>query len=78
MPLFEYECLDCGKNNEMLVMGSLREKTVCGACGSKDMKKLVSAHSSMSGNMNSTLPGMGDTGCCGSSPVEASCAGPGT
>jgi putative FmdB family regulatory protein len=78
MPLFEYECLSCGKATEMLVMGSSQEKPVCGTCGSTNMKKLLSAHSSMSGSMTNALPGLGDTGCCGSSPAEANCAGPGS
>lgn len=78
MPLFEYECQSCGKTCEVLVLSSSKEKPVCGACGSDKMKKLLSAHSAMSGSMKSTLPGAGDTGCCGVSPAEASCAGPGS
>jgi hypothetical protein len=42
------------------------------------LKKLVSAHSSMSGPHKNRMPGLGDTSCCGSSPGEAGCAGPGS
>jgi len=78
MPLFEYECLSCGNTSEILIMGASKEKPVCSTCGSTDMQKLLSAHSSMSGSIGNSLPGFGDTGCCGSSPAEANCAGPGT
>jgi hypothetical protein len=39
---------------------------------------LLSAHSSLSGAGRQSIPGIGDTACCGSSPMEASCAGPGS
>jgi hypothetical protein len=42
------------------------------------MKKLMSAHSSLSGSAAHAMPGPGDTVCCGSSPGHAGCAGPGS
>lgn len=77
MPLFEYLCEDCGKISEILITGS-KDKATCTACGSVHLKKLLSAHSSMSGPASTGMPGPGDTACCGSSPAEASCAGPGS
>jgi len=78
MPLFDYFCEDCGKTTEILIKNS-QDTPACGNCGSRNLKKLLSAHSSMSGPAKSSLPGLGDTACCGSSPGEAAgCAGPGS
>ena len=77
MPLFDFVCLDCGKTSEVLVTGQ-EDDVVCPACGGAQLKKLLSAHSSLSGSARSALPGPGDTTCCGSSPGGAGCAGPGS
>ncbi|MFO7560192.1 MAG: FmdB family zinc ribbon protein [Desulfobacterales bacterium] len=77
MPLFDYLCLDCGKSSEILVFDS-SDPLQCKACGSSSLKKLLSAHSSVSGPAKFSMPGPGDTSCCGSSPGEAGCAGPGS
>ena len=76
MPLFDYQCSDCGKRSELLV--STGEKPRCTACGSTNVEKLLSAPSSMSGPKKNRMPGPGDTACCGSSPGHAGCAGPGS
>lgn len=76
MPLFDYLCLDCGKITEILVT-TAEDKPECSACSSFSLKKLLSAHSSLSGSGNPRMPGPGDTACCGSNPVQAACAGPG-
>ncbi|MBC2714437.1 MAG: hypothetical protein HF978_03925 [Desulfobacteraceae bacterium] len=81
MPIYEYLCHDCGKTCEILFSNSM-DKIQCTHCGSDNVKKLFSAHSSMSGNAMNSFPGAGDTTCCGSSPSEAygsgHCAGPGS
>ena len=78
MPLFEYQCSLCGRSSEILVIGK-SDKPECKFCGSRDMLKMMSAHSSMSGSVNPKMPGLGDTGCCGSAPGEANgCTGPGS
>ena len=77
MPLFDYHCEACGKVNEILV-SSTSEPLNCSYCGSSDVKKLISAHSSLSGAPSTRLPGAGDTGCCGSHPYQTDCAGPGS
>lgn len=76
MPLFEFLCAECGAESEVLILGS--DEARCPSCGSLRMKKLLSAHSSYSGGSASRLPGPGDRSCCGSSPAEAGCAGPGS
>ena len=77
MPLFDYKCQNCGKIVEILVTGS-EENLKCQDCGSENMTKLVSAHSSISGTNKMSMPGPGDTGCCGLSPGHEGCAGPGS
>ena len=77
MPLFEYQCESCGKINEILSNGSAK-LSVCTDCGGTRMKKLISAHSSLSGTPSMRMPGVGDTGCCGSQPHRADCQGPGS
>lgn len=77
MPLYEYLCLECGKTSEVLVMGS-DQVVDCAACGSGRMRRLLSAHSSMSGSGRNAVPSPGDTACCGSTPSAAGCAGPGS
>jgi putative FmdB family regulatory protein len=77
MPIFEYLCLDCGKTTEIIIIGS-GDSPQCDFCNSHHLKKLFSAHSSMSGPLKNSMPGLGDTACCGSSPDEEGCAGPGS
>lgn len=77
MPLFEYLCSDCGQVSEMLILNKT-DVPKCQACQSKNVKKLLSAHSSYTGASGTRLPGHGNTPCCGSSPSEAGCAGPGS
>ncbi len=78
MPLFDFLCLECNETYEILLKGS-DDQPECHNCGSKNLKKMLSAHSSISGPSKLSLPGPGDTACCGSSPDQAAgCAGPGS
>ncbi len=77
MPIFDYLCLECGKKSEILVTAS-DDRQQCQVCGSANLKKMISAHSSLSGTSPSKFPGAGDTACCGSTPTDADCAGPGS
>ena len=77
MPLFDFLCMDCGETSELLIAGS-GERPRCKTCGGHNLKKLLSAHSSLSGPNKNRMPGPGDTACCGLSPGQADCAGPGS
>ncbi len=77
MPLFDYVCLDCGEISEILVTAS-EDQPQCRSCGSVTLKKMLSAHSSLSGTSMSKFPGPGDTACCGTTPTDAGYAGPGS
>ena len=50
----------------------------CPECGGEDTEKIMSATSSLTGHEARSIPGPHDTGCCGQSPGQASCAGPGS
>jgi len=45
MPMYDYQCLDCGK--ECLLALTLKEhesgNVVCPSCGSKNMKQLITS-----------------------------------
>lgn len=78
MPLYDYLCLDCGKVSETLLTSS-SETVECTGCGSKNVKRLLSAPSSLSGASRQGLPGLGEPSCCGSAPgMAAGCSGPGS
>ncbi|MBN1276952.1 MAG: zinc ribbon domain-containing protein [Deltaproteobacteria bacterium] len=77
MPIFDYLCLDCNTVSEIFISKN-DEVQQCRSCGSQNLKRLLSAPSSLSGASKHDLPGAGDTACCGSSPGMAGCAGPGS
>ena len=77
MPLFDYQCLDCGEQSEILITLST-DQPECKACGGKNLKKMMSTPSSLIGLSGVRFPGPGDTTCCGSNPTSAGCAGPGS
>jgi putative FmdB family regulatory protein len=45
MPLIEYRCKKCGQVTEVLTRAASDERPVCEACGSKDLKKVLSSFS---------------------------------
>lgn len=65
MPLYEFVCGDCQKEQELLVRGE--EKPVCESCGSMRLTKLLSApvahsHSAAGGARSAPSGGCG-SGC---------------
>ncbi len=79
MPIFEYTCKECYKVSEIILIRS-GDIPTCRYCNSSNVEKLLSAHASVSGPVKkNSMPGPGDTACCGSSREKASqCAGPGS
>jgi len=61
MPIFEYRCGDCGKTFEFLQRG--KDTPECPACGSRDLKKLLSRFSS---RVQGGTGGGNGGGTCGS------------
>jgi putative FmdB family regulatory protein len=72
MPIFEYQCNTCNEVTEVLVLGK-EENLACKGCGSKDLTKLMSAHSTPASTRSAVgeVPG----GCCG---APGSCGSPGS
>ncbi len=77
MPIYEIECADCGFSGE--VIASITQTSpLCPSCNGSNTHKRMAATSSLTGKAESGLPGPSDTGCCGSKPQHAGCAGPGS
>jgi len=47
MPIFEYKCEKCGALTEFLESAGSKKKHLCGKCGSKDTKKMLSSFAPM-------------------------------
>jgi putative FmdB family regulatory protein len=77
MPIYDIRCRNCGHTGEVLVTASAAA-LICPVCGASDTDKIMAATSSLTGRTRAPLPGPGDTGCCGSHPGQAGCAGPGS
>lgn len=73
MPIYEYRCEKCGEVSEILVLGK-QEVIACQQCGSKDLVKLMSAHSVSVSSQSFAIPEP-SSGCCGS---PNSCGAPGS
>ena len=76
MPLYEFQCADCGEQSEILVIGS-NPILECRACGGHHLKKILSVPSSLSGVSKASMSTQA-VPCCGSSPEQMGCAGPGS
>lgn len=77
MPIYEVKCHDCGRSGEVLVT-STGAPLVCPHCQGTNTEKLMSQTSPLTGQARQSMPGPGDHGCCGSTPSQAGCAGPGS
>jgi putative FmdB family regulatory protein len=77
MPIYEILCQKCGAEAEILI-ARMDDPLLCPSCGSHKTSKLMSATSSRSGKGGHLFPGPKDTACCGSTPAQASCSGPGS
>jgi len=77
MPILEVICRDCGHTGEVITLAA-SEAARCPSCGGANTGRLMSATSSLTGKAPAGLPGIKDTGCCGSRPGAAGCAGPGS
>lgn len=77
MPIHEINCRDCGFTGEVITLAAATAAR-CPSCGGENTGRLMSATSSLTGKAAVRLPGGKDTGCCGSRPSAAGCAGPGS
>ena len=77
MPIYEIACQDCHYEGEVLSLSS-NHGPECPQCGSHNIERKMSATSSLTGRAGQSMPGAGDTTCCGSQPGAGACAGPGS
>ncbi len=68
MPIYEYECLDCKAEFEMLVFGS--RKVTCPECSSENVRKKVSVF----GMSGVEKPFAGSSGCSSCNSSGSSCS----
>ena len=63
---------------QKLLSSNQTETPRCKTCGGVHLKKMLSAPSPLSGVQTHRLPGRGDSPCCGTTPSQVGCAGPGS
>jgi len=56
MPIYEYNCPDCGKDFETLVLGP-KEKVRCPKCASKKVRRRLSCFSLSGGDAGASKKG---------------------
>ena len=66
MPLYEYECSECGEEFEVLVLDS-GEIIKCVSCDSENIGKRFSTFGLGNGNGSSEISGSEDPGYCSQS-----------
>jgi putative FmdB family regulatory protein len=76
MPIYEFEYVDCGHDTEILITSNETELVVCGNCGGRNLKKLLSAHAALS--LTRKPPANPADRCCGTEGPADTCAGPGS
>ena len=76
MPIYEFECVDCGHKTEILMARTETDLVVCGDCGSRNLRQLLSAHAAV--NPNRSFQGNAADRCCGAEGPPTTCAGPGS
>ncbi len=66
MPIFEYQCLDCKNNFEILhLTKENKEEIICPKCNSQKYKKLISSSLVTTKNIDKTPKNTTRTSCCG-------------
>ena len=65
MPIFEYHCMECDKDFEILVLGN--QEVACPMCNGQKVKKLLSCFSHKSDGEFSSSKGSACTSCSATS-----------
>lgn len=74
MPIYEYECEDCGHVTEALRrMGEADQPVACESCNSQNTHRQHSVFAAQGGGANHELPMGGTPGACGMNPATGGC-----
>ncbi len=66
MPIYEFHCEKCGRDNEILVRSTDWKGATCPHCGSKKLsKKLSTFAAANAGGSDAPSGNGGGGGCCG-------------
>jgi len=70
VPIFDFECKDCGKKFDLMISNADKDKVKCPQCGAGNIKQLISLFNSSSGvrkssNMPPDCAGCAKQGGCG-------------
>ncbi|NCO59177.1 MAG: FmdB family transcriptional regulator [Deltaproteobacteria bacterium CG_4_10_14_3_um_filter_51_14] len=76
MPIYEFECKDCGRQMEILLLPSETNLASCPECGGRNLKRLLSVPAPAAQTQG--MPSKQSERCCGSSGPPTACAGPGS
>ncbi|MFH0800743.1 MAG: zinc ribbon domain-containing protein [Pseudomonadota bacterium] len=63
MPIYEFDCRQCGKRSEVLIRQS-EEKINCPACGSSELTRLLSTFSARGRDGEAHVHAGGGCSCC--------------
>lgn len=72
MPLYEYECRDCGKKFETLVRGTT--EPACPSCRSTELMRLLSVFAVGAREPSRGSSGPGPCGACGDPRGPGACS----
>jgi putative FmdB family regulatory protein len=72
MPLYEYDCRDCGKHAEVLVRG--QEVPHCPACAGTNLERVLSTFAVARGGRESSSAGPAPCGRCGDPRGPGACS----
>jgi len=65
MPIYEFHCEKCGRDNEILVRSTDWKGTTCPHCGSTKLAKKFSVFASAHADEKHSPSGNGGGHCCG-------------
>lgn len=71
MPIFDFECRDCGKKFDLLIANKDKDKVECPQCGSRNIKQRLSVFSTTASGGSAAVapnacqgcPSFGSGGC---------------
>ena len=72
MPIFEYDCRDCGRHFEVLVRG--RDEASCPACAGRNLEKALSTFAVGAGGSQAAPAPAGACGRCGDPRGPGACS----